>query len=114
VANPTRSQISTARLIDLHEAEGASAMVVRFLGAELHFHYVQEPFESDASQITRAYILQRFMNACAGRGEFPIKHNGSLFTVGKPEDPDFRRWAGRVLVHEPAADLLADACGRRF
>jgi hypothetical protein len=45
-------------------------------------------------QVTRAYILQRFMNACAGRGDSPIKFNGSLFTVGKPQDPDFRRWGG--------------------
>jgi hypothetical protein len=44
--------------------------------------------------VTRGYILQRFMNACAGRGAQPIKFNGSLFTVGKPEDPDFRRWGG--------------------
>ena len=44
--------------------------------------------------VTRGYILQRFMNACAGRGAQPIKFNGSFFTVGKPEDPDFRRWGG--------------------
>jgi len=48
--------------------------------------------KADAFQITRAYILQRFMNAAAGAG--PIKHNGSLFTVGTPDDPDFRRWGG--------------------
>jgi hypothetical protein len=47
-----------------------------------------------AFQITQGYILQRFMNACAGRGAQPIKFNGSLFTVGKPDDPDFRRWGG--------------------
>lgn len=50
-------------------------------------------FVSD-QQVTRAYLLQRFMNACAGRGEFPIKHNGSLFSVGRDDDPDFRRWGG--------------------
>lgn len=50
-------------------------------------------FTSD-EDVTRGYILQRFMNACAGRGPIPIKFNGSLFTVGKPEDPDFRRWGG--------------------
>jgi hypothetical protein len=50
-------------------------------------------FTSD-DDVTRGYILQRFMNACAGRGAQPIKFNGSLFTVGKPEDPDFRRWGG--------------------
>jgi hypothetical protein len=49
---------------------------------------------SDTQRVTQAYILQRFMNAAAGRGASPIKHNGSLFSVGKPDDPDFRRWGG--------------------
>lgn len=44
--------------------------------------------------ITQGYILQRFMNACGGRGAQPIKFNGSIFSVGKPDDPDFRRWGG--------------------
>ncbi len=45
--------------------------------------------------VTRAYILQRFINACAGRGAYPIKFNGSIFTVphpGSPGDADYRRW----------------------
>jgi hypothetical protein len=49
---------------------------------------------TNAFHVTQGYILQRFMNACAGRGTQPIKFNGSLFTVGKPDDPDFRRWGG--------------------
>jgi hypothetical protein len=36
------------------------------------------------------------MNACAGRGAYPIKFNGSIFTVEDPirgaGDPDYRRW----------------------
>ena len=39
--------------------------------------------------------LQRFINACAGRGSYPIKFNGSIFTVpspGSPGDADYRRW----------------------
>jgi hypothetical protein len=48
----------------------------------------------DVFHITQSYILQRFMNACAGRGAMPIKHNGSIFSYGKLEDPDFRRWGG--------------------
>lgn len=47
-----------------------------------------------AFEVSRGYVLQRFMNACAGRGASPIKFNGSLFSVGKPDDPDFRRWGG--------------------
>lgn len=50
------------------------------------------------SLVTRAYLLQRWMAACGGRGNYPIKFNGSLFTVdpeftGGPKfDADWRRW----------------------
>lgn len=49
----------------------------------------------EAAYVSQAYCLQRFITACAGRGAYPIKFNGSLFTVppGPTEqDPDFRRW----------------------
>lgn len=49
----------------------------------------------DAFVVSRAYALQRYVSACAGRGRYPIKFNGSLFTVpaeGKPGDADYRRW----------------------
>ncbi len=54
----------------------------------------------DAYTMTRGYILQRWINACAGRGNYPIKFNGTLFTVdtraGGEEgyDADYRRWGG--------------------
>ena len=51
--------------------------------------------EDDATCVTRAYHLQRFIDACAGRGRYPIKFNGSIFTVpypGAPGDADYRRW----------------------
>ena len=49
----------------------------------------------DTYIVSRAYALQRFINACAGRGRYPIKFNGSLFTVpyqGRPGDADYRQW----------------------
>ena len=49
----------------------------------------------EAAYVSQMYHLQRFIAACAGRGAYPIKFNGSLFTVppGPTEaDPDFRRW----------------------
>lgn len=54
---------------------------------------------AEAEVITRGYALQRFMNACAGRGAYPIKFNGSIFTVDSREpdehfDADYRRWGG--------------------
>lgn len=38
-----------------------------------------------AHEVTEGYVLQRFKNACTSRGEFPIKFNGSLFTVDNPK-----------------------------
>lgn len=50
----------------------------------------------DAEAVTRGYVLQRFVTACAGRGAYPIKFNGSLFTVDNgSEDADFRSWGGQ-------------------
>jgi hypothetical protein len=48
--------------------------------------------------VTRAYVLQRWIAACGGRGHYPIKFNGSIFTVdpkcsGGPDfNADWRRW----------------------
>jgi hypothetical protein len=50
---------------------------------------------TDAEVVSRAYALQRFVDACAGRGRYPIKFNGSIFTVpheGRFGDADYRRW----------------------
>jgi len=49
--------------------------------------------EADPLVITRGYALQRFIDACAGRGAMPIKFNGSIFTVQGP-DADYRAWGG--------------------
>ncbi|MBC7328694.1 LamG domain-containing protein, partial [bacterium] len=45
--------------------------------------------------VVLGYLLQRFITACAGRGAYPIKFNGSLFVMpwpGCPNDADYRRW----------------------
>jgi hypothetical protein len=55
-----------------------------------------------AETVTQGYILQRFMNACGGRGNSPIKFNGSIFTVDTYNrndefggmDADYRQWGG--------------------
>jgi hypothetical protein len=50
------------------------------------------------SLVTRGYVLQRWVQACGGRGNYPIKFNGSIFTVdakytsGVDASPDYRRW----------------------
>ena len=53
------------------------------------------PDTDDSFVVSQKYALQRFINACAGRGHYPIKFNGSLFTIpyaGRPGDADYRRW----------------------
>jgi hypothetical protein len=55
--------------------------------------------EPDAFIVSRGYALQRWINACGGRGAYPIKFNGSIFTVdaqiGEEHfDGDYRRWGG--------------------
>ena len=63
-----------------------------------------------ARQVYQGYTVNRYLTACAGRGEFPMKFNGSIFTVGHelPEgavpstldhDPDFRDW-GSCYWHQ--------------
>jgi hypothetical protein len=51
--------------------------------------------ENEGRAVTRGYLLQRYLNACAGRGAYPIKFNGSTFTVEAPGTEgfaDYRRW----------------------
>ncbi len=52
-------------------------------------------FRDEANFVSQMYHLQRFVTACSGRGRYPIKFNGSIFTVPLPDDksdPDYRRW----------------------
>lgn len=49
------------------------------------------------SPVTRGYTLQRYTQACGGRGAYPIKYNGGIFTVepkaeGRAFDSDWRLW----------------------
>jgi alpha-L-fucosidase 2 len=59
------------------------------------------------TEVDRGYRLARYLVACCGRGAFPIKFNGALFTTDwpaipnkeGPQDPttpdaDYRRWGG--------------------
>ena len=63
--------------------------------------------DAAAEQDTAGYAWQRFVTACAGRGAFPIKFNGSIFVVDNPAlqpdrhrpakavSADYRTWGGQ-------------------
>lgn len=56
--------------------------------------------DQNAKKISQMYTLQRWITACGSRGKYPVKFNGSIFTVEWREkgkvlsDPDYRRWGG--------------------
>lgn len=54
---------------------------------------------ANAATVERAYALQRFVTACAGRGAFPIKFNGSLFTMDM-----VRPWESADTIRELNGD----------
>ena len=69
------------------------ALVVRVDGEVVITH--KAPETNDALHLTQMYHLQRHITACAGAGEYPIRFNGSTFTIpheGRPGGPDYRRW----------------------
>jgi len=62
--------------------------------------------DGQADKVTQGYILQRFVTACAGRGAYPIKFNGSIFVVDNPEkkeNADFRAWGGQYWFQNTRA-----------
>ena len=95
-----------ARAVDLEAAREAHA---RAWAAFWERSFIDVTGDEAAEAVTRAYQLQRYVTACAGRGDFPIKFNGSIFTMeGPPKKPrrdagpdemvrynaDFRNWGG--------------------
>jgi len=75
------------------DAYGAIAMTVN--GATRKFHVgtnIDVASAETCATVTRAWACQRYIGACTGRGRFPIRFNGSIFTTQENNDPDFRRW----------------------
>ncbi|MCK5811815.1 MAG: hypothetical protein KAG94_02880 [Clostridiales bacterium] len=61
--------------------------------------YIKIDGDEKAKLVDSGYQIQRYMNLCSSRGEFPIKFNGSIFTFTIPNydqvfNPDYRMWGG--------------------
>jgi hypothetical protein len=93
-----RTTIAGVETVDLARRRAAHLEWWRAFWGRSHVVVRPTPGAKDpeaAADVTRGYALQRFVTACAGRGAYPIKFNGSLFTVpwpGQPGDADYRRW----------------------
>jgi len=65
--------------------------------------YIYLNSTQDAVNATKAYSIQRYLLNCTSKGKYPIKFNGSLFTIPYKSDtskysnlqnPDYRNWGG--------------------
>jgi len=68
------------------QSEGVSVENARREHGQWWQHFWQRSWifangDDDARQVTQGYALQRYVTACAGRGAYPIKFNGSIFTM---------------------------------
>ncbi len=92
---PLEKRVADARKTDWHKAWFDHQAWWRTFWER---SWIQVDGAPDAEMVSQGYALQRFISACAGRGAYPIKFNGSLFTVdrsgGKSFDADFRAWGG--------------------
>ncbi len=61
-----------------------------------HYLFIDSKTQPEETfTVTRGYLLQRYINACGGRGKLPIKFNGSIFTVDMVND--LYLWSGENL-----------------
>lgn len=103
-------QINTSNKINLEAARKAH---YKWWNDFWNRSYIFIDGDSSAIKTTQGYLLQRFVTACAGRGDYPIKFNGSIFTVDNPDyqqdgknipmDADFREWGGQYWFQNTRA-----------
>jgi len=93
-------QLSAPNCLALNESQTVTATFDAKSGEAALFRNgfrVAYKAPDQGSPISRGYILQRYVQAIQGRGEYPIKFNGGFYTVepsamGINSNPDFRNW----------------------
>lgn len=95
-----RTQADALALLPLADAWRAHVDYWREFWARSYITVeTRAPDWDGARNLSAAYQRQRYLIACCGRGAFPIKFNGGLFTAdwNLPDesfDADYRRWGG--------------------
>jgi hypothetical protein len=108
-----QAQATKLAALDLEKARAAHA---RWWDEFWNRSWIFMDGEAKAHETTEGYVLQRFVTACAGRGAYPIKFNGSIFVVDhpaesmggkppvtKPVTADFRAWGGQYWFQNTRA-----------
>lgn len=66
--------------------------------------YIRMSGSEWAKRVYEGYTCQRYLTLCAGRGKYPVKFNGSLFTchpsphVEEKQNFDYRNWGGPYWI----------------
>lgn len=95
-----QQQLSALSAADNADVESARSAHQAWWNAFWNKSWIKVYGSAEAETVTRGYTLQRWINACGGRGAYPIKFNGSIFTVDTRAgtssgfDADYRKWGG--------------------
>lgn len=75
------AQAARLTIVDLEQARQAHQ---QWWSEFWNRSYIFLSGDAEATAVTQGYVLQRYITACAGRGAYPIKFNGSIFTTDHP------------------------------
>lgn len=98
-ADDTAQWLEAVRSLCASDRPADGASVRRVWSAFDARSFIRIAGTPEAHAVNAAYRYQRYLLSWAARGKYPIKFNGSLFTVdwgleGECHDPDYRRWGG--------------------
>jgi alpha-L-fucosidase 2 len=84
-----------AAATDAIQATQATASHAKWWSEFWNRSWIYVTGDDSAFAVTQGYLLQRFVSASGGRGKFPIKFNGTIFTVDEGDlSADYRAWGG--------------------
>jgi len=84
--------------------ETARSQHVKWWGDFWNRSWISISGDDDAAKVMQGYVLQRFVSACAGRGAYPIKFNGSIFTMDWHKSEKVKGVATNYIVVADARD----------
>ena len=89
--HPTKLRAGRETAIEVVVSRNGTAKIV-VDGVSEERNFGTASVADECAAITLRYAAQRYLNGCTGRGRFPIRFNGSLFTMSHNGDPDYRKW----------------------
>lgn len=92
VSEWSRRLDETIARVDDADIEAARAAHRKWWDEFWNRSWIRVSGSDEGELVARGYTLQRYMSGWGGRGAYPIKFNGSIFTTPHEGDPDYRQW----------------------